>query len=156
VDATLVFAGPGGSDDVTSQHPQAADNPSIVFLGMVDDVPALLGAADVMLLPSHWEGMPCAVLEALSCGIPVVVNDVAGPRELSDAVPGISIVDIRAGAAEWAAAAIWAARNGPADRQRLHAAMAASPYAIDAAAAAWRAMWSADPNGGGPTETSEY
>ena len=140
-DATLVFAGPGGSSDVTSRHPQAAHCPSIVFAGMVEDVPALLGAADVLLLPSHWEGLGNAVLEALSCGVPAVVNDVAGPRELASAVPGISIVDIRAGAAAWAAAAVRAAGNGPTDRQRLHQAMAASPYAIGAAAAAWRALW---------------
>jgi glycosyltransferase involved in cell wall biosynthesis len=141
VDVTLVFVGPGGSSDVTSRHPQAAYCPSIVFLGLVHDVPALLGAADVLLLPSHREGMPCAVLEALSCGVPVVANDLSGPRELARAVPGISIVDIRAGAAEWGAAAVLAARGGPTDRQRLHQAMAASPYAIDAAATAWRALW---------------
>jgi glycosyltransferase involved in cell wall biosynthesis len=141
-DATLVFAGPGGDTDVTSRHPQAAHNPSIMFLGPIDDVPALLGAADVLLLPSHREGMPGAVLEALSCGIPAVVNDLAGPRELARAVPGVSIVDIRAGATAWAAAAVRAAaRNNPANRQQLHAAMAASPYAIDTAAAAWRALW---------------
>jgi glycosyltransferase involved in cell wall biosynthesis len=150
-DATLVFAGPGGNTDVTSRHPRAAHNPSIMFLGVVEDVPALLGAADVLLLPSHWEGMPCAVLEALSCGIPAVVNDVAGPRDLSHQVPGISIVDIRAGAAAWATAAVQAAaRNNPANRQQLHAAMAASPYAIDAAANAWQALWSPGPEGRGP------
>jgi len=47
-----------------------------------DEIPRWLAAADVAVLPSHAEGMPNAVLEALSCGRPMVATAVGGTREL--------------------------------------------------------------------------
>ncbi len=52
------------------------------FLGWREDVPALLGAADLVLVPSRWEGMPYIVLEAQARGVPVVGTRVDGVREL--------------------------------------------------------------------------
>lgn len=56
------------------------------FLGFHDDVPALLAAADVMVLPSEKEGIPRAVMEAMAARLPVVAADVRGTREV--VVPG--------------------------------------------------------------------
>lgn len=39
-------------------------------------------AADVLLLTSHYEGMPLAVLEGLACGLPVVATDVGELRSI--------------------------------------------------------------------------
>ncbi len=52
------------------------------MLGFVEDVPALLAAADVVVLPSRYEGLPLVVLEALAAGRPVVATDVPGTRDL--------------------------------------------------------------------------
>ncbi|GAB6166314.1 hypothetical protein JCM19992_23140 [Thermostilla marina] len=54
----------------------------VCFLGFREDIPALLRAADVFVLPSRWEGMPNAVLEAMAAGLPIVATDVEGVREL--------------------------------------------------------------------------
>ena len=48
------------------------------------ELPALLGAADVMLLPSGSEGLANVWIEALACGTPAVTTDVGGAREVFD------------------------------------------------------------------------
>ncbi len=50
-------------------------------LGYRDDVPALMAAADIFALPSHFEGLPMSVIEAMLCGLPVVATAIKGPRE---------------------------------------------------------------------------
>jgi glycosyltransferase involved in cell wall biosynthesis len=54
------------------------------------DVAAWMDAADIFCLPSHSEGCPNVVLEALSCGCPVVASNVGGIPEI--APPGGSIL----------------------------------------------------------------
>ncbi|MFD5478980.1 glycosyltransferase family 4 protein [Streptomyces hawaiiensis] len=54
---------------------------SVLFAGDADDVVPWYQAADLVVLPSRWEGMALAPLEALACGRPVVVTDVGGARE---------------------------------------------------------------------------
>jgi glycosyltransferase involved in cell wall biosynthesis len=48
------------------------------LLGVRHDVPALLAAADVFVLPSNWEGQPLVLQEALRAGRPIVAADVGG------------------------------------------------------------------------------
>jgi glycosyltransferase involved in cell wall biosynthesis len=54
------------------------------FLGRRLDVPRLLRRADVACLPSHAEGLPNSVLEAMLAGLPVVVTAVGGCPEFID------------------------------------------------------------------------
>ncbi|CAL9425593.1 Alpha-maltose-1-phosphate synthase [Streptomyces sp. enrichment culture] len=55
---------------------------SVRFAGAVADASDWYRAADVVVLPSRWEGMALAPLEAMACGTPVVVTDVDGAREV--------------------------------------------------------------------------
>ena len=50
-------------------------------LGYRRDIAALLAASDIFVLPSHFEGLPMSVIEAMLCGLPVVATDIRGPRE---------------------------------------------------------------------------
>ena len=64
----------------------AALGPRLTMLGYRHDVPALLSAADIFTLPSHFEGLPMSIIEAMLAGLPVVSTDIRGPRE--QVVPG--------------------------------------------------------------------
>jgi glycosyltransferase involved in cell wall biosynthesis len=53
------------------------------FLGRVEDVRALLCAADVFVMPSHYEGLPIAALEAGATGLPCVLGHAPGLKDLA-------------------------------------------------------------------------
>ncbi|WP_435843837.1 glycosyltransferase [Streptomyces hirsutus] len=75
--ARLVLVGDGPDDDrLRAQAPK-----SVLFAGAVADTSPWYQAADLVVLPSRWEGMALAPLEAMACGRPVVVTDVDGARE---------------------------------------------------------------------------
>lgn len=54
---------------------------SVTFAGALDDPVPWYREADLVVLPSRWEGMALAPLEAMACGSPVLVTDVNGARE---------------------------------------------------------------------------
>jgi len=54
----------------------------IHFLGTRKDVPALLSASDLFILPSLWEGLPMALIEAMASELPVVATDVSGTKQV--------------------------------------------------------------------------
>jgi len=64
----------------------------IRFLGQVDDVPKLLYAADVFVGSSLCEGFPVAPVEALACGLRLVLTDVVGHSDLCSFDEGIRFV----------------------------------------------------------------
>ncbi|HWU77498.1 MAG TPA: glycosyltransferase family 4 protein, partial [Rhodanobacter sp.] len=64
----------------------------VSWLGHVDDMAGLLGSVDVVVLPSHREGLPRTLVEAAACGLPLITTDVPGCREVvSDGVDGLLV-----------------------------------------------------------------
>ena len=61
---------------------QAGLEDRVSWLGERDDVPQLVRALDVLLLPSHEEPFGRALLEAMALEVPVLATSVGGPREL--------------------------------------------------------------------------
>ena len=57
------------------------DQPRVRRLGYRTDVADVLAAADIFALPSHFEGLPMSVIEAMLTGLPVVATNIRGPRE---------------------------------------------------------------------------
>ena len=56
---------------------------SVKFLGLRNDVPNVLHAADVVVMSSHFEGLSLSNIEGMACGKPFVASDVDGLREVT-------------------------------------------------------------------------
>jgi glycosyltransferase involved in cell wall biosynthesis len=86
-DRRLVFVGEG---PLLAQLRENTDDRSVMFLGAVDRALSLdwMTAADLVVLPSRWEGMALVPLESLAVGTPVVVTDVNGAQESVDRTVG--------------------------------------------------------------------
>jgi glycosyltransferase involved in cell wall biosynthesis len=73
---------PTKGDALTGEDLARARDTGVRFLGMRDDIEAVLAATDVFTLPSHREGFPRAAMEAAAMGLPIVATDVRGCREV--------------------------------------------------------------------------
>jgi glycosyltransferase involved in cell wall biosynthesis len=81
VDFAVVGEGPlRGELEALARELGLADR--VHFLGLRNDVPAVLGGTDVLALTSRFEGFPNVVMEAMATGAVVVATDVGGCREL--------------------------------------------------------------------------
>jgi glycosyltransferase involved in cell wall biosynthesis len=64
----------------------------VTFLGQVQDIPSLLAAADVVVMPSLSEGLGVAALEAMAAGRPLIVSRVGGlPEVVGDETGGLVV-----------------------------------------------------------------
>ncbi|MGY1616615.1 glycosyltransferase family 4 protein [Geodermatophilus sp. SYSU D00691] len=81
VDPLVAVAGDGPLHDELAAR-IAADGLPVRLLGRRDDVAELLGAADLCVLPSRWEGSPFTGQEALRAGTPLVASRAGGMPEL--------------------------------------------------------------------------
>jgi glycosyltransferase involved in cell wall biosynthesis len=78
---SVAIAGDGPLHDELAARIRAERLP-VTLLGRRDDVADLLGAADVCVLPSRWEGSPLTAQEALRAGTPLVATRAGGLPEL--------------------------------------------------------------------------
>lgn len=81
--AHLFFVGDGSiKNTLKKQCKDLGICGSVKFLGMVDDVPAMLKVADIYVQPSLNEGLPNSVLEAMSMGLPIVATKISGNEDI--------------------------------------------------------------------------
>jgi glycosyltransferase involved in cell wall biosynthesis len=115
----------------------------VVTLGVRDDVPRLLKAADALLLPSLREGLPGVVLEACVAGIPTVATDLPGVREIACRLPLVRYLPLACSDREWADTAVDVVEEMRRADIRDSAARAfrASVFHIDRAVEAHRTLW---------------
>jgi glycosyltransferase involved in cell wall biosynthesis len=111
----------------------------VTFAGAASDVRPWLAAADVVVLPSRWEGLPLTVLEAFACGRPVVASRIPGIAEAVPSTVGALVAPEDPGAL----AGALVARLGDLDRCRVegeaavaHAARFDLQYTFDRLAGA--------------------
>ena len=78
----LTLAGTGVHEGSLKRLAETLKLPNVSFAGFVDDIEKLWSSHHALVLPSRYEGMPLALVEAMLCGRPSIVTDVAGHREL--------------------------------------------------------------------------
>jgi glycosyltransferase involved in cell wall biosynthesis len=87
--AVLVWVGGGPLLEETARRARSAGlEHRVLLLGNREDVPQLLPAFDVFAMSSRYEGLPCAIVEAQECGIPVVATSVNAVSDV--VVPGVT------------------------------------------------------------------
>lgn len=92
IDAAFVFAGAGNAEHWKKMAVQKGIAENCIFLGQVahQNVPFLLNASSIVVLPSFGESLPLTILEAMSCGKPVVATEVGGiPEVISNGKDGL-------------------------------------------------------------------
>jgi len=130
-DAQLVLVGEGELvEEVLRQVDERGIEGHVRYLGVRQDIPALMNAFDLLLLPSFFEGLPVVGVEAQACGLPVVTSTgVTRELPVEDLATYLPLAD---GADRWAQA-VCGALTAP--RRNTTAAMVAGGYDVAAAAA---------------------
>jgi glycosyltransferase involved in cell wall biosynthesis len=100
----------------------------VELVGEVDDAIPWMARSSVMILPSLWEGLPGAALEACALGIPVLAADLPGTRELARHFPHLSLMSLDEDDEVWAAAVVRLIHARPAIE--AEARFAASPFTL--------------------------
>ena len=98
----LFIAGTGDlKEQLQQQIADANLEQRVRLLGSCADIPDLLLAMDLYLMPSLFEGLPVALIEAQAAGLPCLISDVITP-EADLGLDLLFYMDLQAGAARWA------------------------------------------------------
>jgi glycosyltransferase involved in cell wall biosynthesis len=82
-DARFIFIGEGPLESQLKIQVQRANlENTVTFLGVRKDIPDILLASDLFVLPSLWEGLPNVILEAMAANLPIVGTSSDGTAEL--------------------------------------------------------------------------
>jgi glycosyltransferase involved in cell wall biosynthesis len=116
----------------------------VVFAGLRTDVPRLLKAADYMIFPSLYEGLPGAVLEAAAAGVPVLASNLPVVQEIATFLPSIKGMSLDETNETWAAEAttsLLAHKQNSSGKEIIRKQFVTSPFTIASCAAAYEQIW---------------
>lgn len=142
VDARLRFVGPATVKDrerLTTAIAQLAEPGWALWEGPSRAPLSVVANSDVLLIPSLREGLPGAVLEAISVGTPVVGARLPGMREIAAQIEGVTLVDLAEDDMRWAEAIVQAAER--ADAAALAESFARSPFQFDRHVDGYSRLW---------------
>jgi glycosyltransferase involved in cell wall biosynthesis len=144
--ANLLLVGRGDNEIEQDLHSLAQTygiSDRVVFAGLRNDVPRLLRAADAMIFPSLWEGLPGAILEACAAGIPVLASDLPEIREIAEYFPLIHCLTLSQRDQDWAREAISLCQHIEDTRKMRSVALTfdASPFHIRKCVSSLYEVW---------------
>jgi glycosyltransferase involved in cell wall biosynthesis len=89
----FMWIGDGKDKKILEEQAKKDSLNNIYFVGFTKDIEFYLSATDIYLSTSRWEGLPYALIEAQSLGIPIVATDVVGNNEVVDKENGFLFRD---------------------------------------------------------------
>lgn len=89
----VFFVGEGEHrDEIAARSRDLKLNECVTFTGLRSDIPSIMVAIDIVVMPSHWEGLPMTLLEAMASGRAIVATSVGGiPDVITDDYNGILV-----------------------------------------------------------------
>jgi glycosyltransferase involved in cell wall biosynthesis len=92
-DLTVLIVGEGSEQNALQEMVRSAGlQDRVRLLGLRMDIPDLLALFDIYALPSRWEGLPMAILEAMAASLPIVASAVGGvPTAVREGVNGLLV-----------------------------------------------------------------
>jgi glycosyltransferase involved in cell wall biosynthesis len=115
----LILCGRGPLEDRLSAEVATAGSSNILFTGHLSTPDAVVSASDMLVLPSHAEGLPLVVLEAARLGVPALLSNIAVHRELAGLGLGLTFDHRRFSDFEAKMLALAATRSTRADNRRI-------------------------------------
>jgi glycosyltransferase involved in cell wall biosynthesis len=121
---------------------------AVFVVGEVASVAAYVLAADLMLFPSHWEGLPGAAVEAAACGTPVLASQIPPHEELAGFFPLIRCLSLEQSNRRWAQTAL--EMRAPVALAQRHQALEwflSTPFTLEMSVPKYSALWKGEQSG---------
>lgn len=114
----------------------------VTFAGNRTDIQRLLSAADVMLFPSLYEGLPGAVLEASATGLSVIASNIPVIEEIKPFLPNLKALPLAANDKVWAQIAYeQMMTNNDLARQIEHRQFVQTPFTLEKSIETYERLW---------------
>ena len=151
-DAVLVFVGRSDADEDRMLRDLSLTlgvAERVRFAGAREDVPDLMWAADLLLLPSVREGLPGVVLEACAVGTPVLASSLPGVQVIQPHFPNVHVMPLSESDATWIECLPTLSHRPRHDQERLSSLqlLSRSPFTLDRAVTDLVSVWAGDSHG---------
>ena len=140
---SLVLIGRGGSQieaQIRARIGVLNLQDRVHLVGEREDVPMWMNFADLLILPSLWEGLPGVVLEACAAGLPVVASDIPGVREIAAYFPSVNMLSLNESDLLWANQIMKLLGEGG-NREIIQGQFSQSPFTLDKSVRAHEQLW---------------
>jgi glycosyltransferase involved in cell wall biosynthesis len=135
----LMVGGRGNQEEVGADLARRGLGDASTITGEREEIATAIGAMDLFVFPSLYEGLGIVVLEAQAAGVPTLASE--GVPIEADVVPGmVQRLPLSAGVDRWAATTV-ELLDAPVEQRDYAGTMAASVYGIDRCIASLRAVY---------------